>query len=142
MTIAEFSFPLRKSATGLVEKELAGELLLCDLDSKKAFSLNRSAALVWKHADGRTSIEELAALLAKETGTPADTRVVEFALRKLDKDELMECTGLPRGEDTSLDRRQLFHKLGWAVALLVAFPIVTAVKASAISRPSGRTDID
>jgi len=122
----------------LIEKELAGELLLCDLDSKKAYSLNRSAALVWKHADGRTSIEELAVLLAKETGTPADTRVVEFALRKLDEDALMESTGLPRGEDTNLDRRRLFHKLGWAAALLVALPMVTAVKASATLRASGQ----
>jgi hypothetical protein len=140
MIISEFAFPLSKSATGLIEKEVAGELLLCDLESKKAYSLNRSAALVWKHADGRTSIEELATLLAKETGTPADTRVVEFALRKLDKDALMECTGLPCGEDANLDRRRLFHKLGWAAALLVALPMVTTVKASAISRASGQSE--
>jgi hypothetical protein len=136
MKPADFSYPLRKSATGLVEKELAGELLLCDLSSKKAYSLNQSAALVWKHADGRTSIEELSTLLAKETGAPADMRVVEFALRSLDKDGLMEQAGLPGGEEPSLDRRQLFHKLGWAAALLVALPMVTAVKASAVSRPS------
>jgi hypothetical protein len=137
MRTAELAFPLRKSATGLVEKELAGELLLCDLGSKKAFSLNRSAALVWKHADGRTSIDELATLLAKETGTPADTRLVKFALRKL-----MERTGLPRGEDTNLDRRQLFNKLGWAAALLVALPMVTTVKASAAVHPSGQSEMD
>jgi hypothetical protein len=136
MKPAESSFPLRKNATGLVEKELAGELLLCDLSNKKAFSLNRSAALVWKHADGRTSIEELATLLAEETGTPADTRVVEFALQSLDKDGLMEQAGLPGSEETNLDRRRLFHKLGWAAALLVALPMVTAVKASAVSKPS------
>jgi hypothetical protein len=136
MKPADFSYPLRKNAAGLVEKELAGELLLCDLSSKKAFSLNRSAALVWKHADGRTSIEELATLLAEETGTPVDTRVVEFALRGLDKDGLMEQAGLPDGEETNLDRRKLFHKLGWAAALLVALPMVTAVKASAVSHPS------
>lgn len=142
MKITVFAFPLRKSSTGLIEKELAGELLLCDLGSKKAFSLNRSAALVWKHADGRTSIDELATLLAKETGTPADTRLVKFALRKLDKDALMERTGLPRGEDTNLDRRQLFNKLGWAAALLVALPMVTTVKASAAVHPSGQSEMD
>lgn len=131
MNSAELTFPLRKSPTGLVEKEVTGELLLCDLSNKRAYSLNRPAALVWKHADGKTSIDELATLLGKETGTPADTRVVEFALRKLDTDGLMEHTGLLSAEDTNLDRRRLFRKLGWAAALLVALPMVTSVKASA-----------
>jgi hypothetical protein len=129
MKTSPVSYPLSKSASGLVEKELAGELLLCDPKSKKAFSLNRSAALVWKHSDGKTSVEELARLLAEETGTPADTRVVEFALRQLDKDGLMEYVGLPTGEDANLGRRQMFRKLGWAAALIVAVPLVLTVTA-------------
>jgi hypothetical protein len=123
------SYPLSKNAAGLIEREVAGELLLCDPTTRKAFSLNRSAALVWKHANGKTSIEELARLLAEETGTAADTRVVEFALRELDKDGLMEHVDLPTGEDANLGRRQLFRKLGWAAALIVAVPVVLTVTA-------------
>lgn len=125
------SFPLRKDSSGLVQKEMAGELLLFDSTRKQAFCLNSSAAFVWRHADGKTSADELARLLAEETGTPADTRVVDFALRGLDKDGLMERVDLPEDEDANLGRRQLFRKLGWAAALLVALPLVTTVKASA-----------
>jgi ribosomal protein L28 len=130
------SLPLRNNSTHLIQKELGGELLLCDLKTKRAFSLNRSAAVVWKHSDGRTSIDELARLVAEATGTPADNRVVEFALRSLDKDGLMEQVNLPTREDANLGRRQLFRKLGWAAAALVALPAVTAV---AVTRtpPSG-----
>jgi ferric-dicitrate binding protein FerR (iron transport regulator) len=143
MKTSPVSYPLSKSASGLIEKEVAGELLLCDPKSKKAFSLNRAAAFVWKYADGKTSIEELARMLAEETGTPADTRVVEFALRALDKDGLMEYVDLyTAGEDANLGRRQLFSKLGWAAALIVAVPLVltvTARKANASCPPGGCT---
>jgi hypothetical protein len=123
------SYPLSRSASGLIEKELAGELLVFDSASNKAFSLNPSAALVWRRADGKTSIEELARLVAAETGTPADTRVVEFALRALDKDGLMEHVDFCDDEDANLGRRQMFRKLGWAAALIVAVPLVLTVTA-------------
>jgi ribosomal protein L28 len=124
------SHPLRNNSTHLVQKELGGELLLCDLKTKRAFSLNQAAALVWKHSDGKTSIDEVACLVAKATGTPADRRVVEFALRALDKDGLMERVSLPASEDANLGRRQLFRKLGWAAAVTVAAPLVLTVTAS------------
>jgi hypothetical protein len=54
----------------------------------------------------------------------------------------MERTGLPRDEGRNLDWRQLVNKLGWAAALLVALPSITAVKASAVVRSSGRSGID
>jgi ferric-dicitrate binding protein FerR (iron transport regulator) len=131
------AFPVRKDSSCLVQKEMAGELLLFDLNRKQAFCLNRSAALIWQHSDGKTSVDELARLLARETETPADTRVVEFALRSLDKDGLMEQVALPAEQDAGLDRRRLFRKLGWAAALLVALPLITTVKASAKPLPTG-----
>jgi len=130
------SLPLRNLSANLVQKELGGELLLCDLKTKRAFSLNQAAAVVWKHSDGRTSIDELARLVAEAAATPADHRVVELALRTLHKDGLMERVSLPASEDANLGRRQLFRKLGWAAALLVALPAVTAVAATR-TPPSG-----
>jgi hypothetical protein len=124
------SLPLRNNSTHLVQKELGGELLLCDLKTKRAFSLNQAAAVVWKHADGQTSIDELARLVAEATGTPADHRVVDFALRALDRDGLMERVDLPASEDANLGRRQFFRKLGWAAALIVGVPVVLAVTAN------------
>ena len=136
MTSQTSSFPLRKDSASLVRKELAGELMLMDLNTKKASCLNPAAAFVWKHCDGKTSIEELAQLLAEETAAPADVRVVEFALRSLDKEGLMEETAAAGNEDARLGRRQLFHNLGWAAVWMAAVPLVltvTAKKANAFS---------
>jgi len=105
--------------------------MVFDPSTKKSTCLNQSAALVWHNSDGQTSISELAAIVTSKTGTPEDTRVVEFALRKLDEAGLMEKVDLPANEDAGLARRQLFTKLGWAAALLIGMPLVLTVKANA-----------
>ena len=51
---------------GLVVKELPDELLVYDLERHRAHCLNPTAALVWKHSDGQTSVEEIATLLHAE----------------------------------------------------------------------------
>jgi hypothetical protein len=121
------TFPLRKSPASLIEEEVDSELMVLDLSTRKAICLNRSAAVVWEHCDGKTSTEELARLLAEEFGTPADVRVVEFALRKLDQEGLMEYVPAPLLDDANLGRRRLFRKLGWAAAAMVALPLVLTV---------------
>jgi hypothetical protein len=125
------TFPLRRNSSSLVEKEMAGELMIFDPSTRKSTCLNHSAALVWHNSDGQTSVSELAAIVASKTGTPEDTRVIEFALRKLDEAGLMEKVDLPANEDAGLARRQLFTKLGWAAALLIGMPLVLTVKANA-----------
>jgi hypothetical protein len=120
---------LRKDSSSLVQKELAGELMILDRKTKKASCLNPAAAFVWRHCDGETSIEELARLLSQETGAPAETRVIEYALRSLEKEGLMERANLTENEYAFLGRRQLFLKLGWAAALAVAVPVVLTVTA-------------
>jgi hypothetical protein len=120
-------YPLRKDSASMIQEELAGELMVLDLATRKAFCLNRSAVVVWEHCDGKTSIEELARLLAEETETPAELRVVEFALHKLNQEGLMEYVPAPVAEDANLDRRRLFGKLGWAAAAMAALPLVLTV---------------
>ena len=123
------TLPLRRNSSGLIQKDLAGELMLFDPSTKKTCCLNRAAAIVWQHADGATSIEQLARIVAQETGTPADIRVIEYALCKLDEEGLMEHVEEPSSEEANLGRRHIFAKLGWAAALLVAMPVITTVKA-------------
>ena len=108
---------------------MAGELMIFDPASKKTTCLNKSAAIVWQHSDGKTSVEELARLVAEQTATPEDIRVVEFALRKLEEDGLMAEIIPLTSEDANLGRRQLFVKLGWAAALIVGVPLVLTVSA-------------
>jgi len=63
-------FPKAREA-GLILEPLDDELLVYDIQSHRSNALNATAAFVWRHCDGKTSIPELARCLA---GLPAEER--------------------------------------------------------------------
>ena len=68
---------------GLVVRDLPGETVVYDRDSHQAHCLNRTAALVFRNADGRRTVGDLARLLATETGAGVDHDVVRATLDRL-----------------------------------------------------------
>ncbi|MDT4953784.1 MAG: hypothetical protein QOJ02_1922 [Acidobacteriota bacterium] len=112
---------------GLLVQELPHEVLVYDSERHKAHCLNPTAALVWKHCDGRTSVSEIARLLEKSLGTGAvDEDVVWCALNQLEKDHLLEeKLAWPIGMER-ISRRTLMRRVGIAVVLL---PVITTIVA-------------
>lgn len=111
---------------GLVVKELPDEVLVYDRERHRAHCLNPTAALVFKHCDGETSVEEMARLLRAHLDAPADEQWVHLALARLEKAHLLE----PRDaepERARLSRRELLRRAGLASAALL--PIVTSLLA-------------
>src|SRR5262249_13807665 len=53
----------------LTTQELADEVLVYDMQRHRAHSLNRTAALVWRHCDGNTPVAEIAQRVQQELGT-------------------------------------------------------------------------
>ena len=100
---------------GLVIKELPEETLVYDLDRHRAHCLNQTAAFVFKHCDGRTSVKRMSTLLQKELKAPPgkmDETVVWLALDKLAKAHLLQerISGPP--EVARFGRRELVRRLG------------------------------
>jgi hypothetical protein len=126
---------------GLVVQELAEELLVYDLERHKAHCLNRTAAWIWKHCDGRTTVAEIARLLQAELKGPVDEEMIWFAVDQLGRDHLLR-ERIPRATDTvGMSRRELVKQLG--VAAIVALPLVTSIIAPTASQavsctPSGQ----
>src|SRR6266849_5376674 len=60
----------------LIIKELDDETLVYDLDRDKAHCLNTTAARVWKHCDGTTTVGEIAASLSGGATTEPNENVV------------------------------------------------------------------
>lgn len=110
----------------LIVRELADETMVYDLKRNKAHCLNRTAALVWRHCDGRTDMKALAAVLQKEIHVRVDEGVVSHTLDRLQKAHLLtERFAVPKnGERVS--RRDVIRKLGAAAALA---PLVLSVLA-------------
>jgi hypothetical protein len=115
--------PLRREADLLVE-ELADETVVYDRARNKAHCLNQSAALVWRHCDGRTTIAQMAAILHTKLGLPADAAVVRLALDRLACCHLLQDTS--RADEIRASRRDLIRKFGVAA---VALPVVMTILA-------------
>ena len=111
---------------GLVTRELPDELLVYDTETHEAHCLNETAALVWKHCDGETSVSKIAAKLSATVGTEIGDDVVWLALEDLWKRDLL--VGEPAPTDAgAMSRSQLLRRS--AVAAAVAVPAVVSVVA-------------
>lgn len=121
-------FRPRARKDGLVVRELAGELLVYDRERNEAHSLNETAALIWNHCDGESTIAELRSRLEVETGASVDEQVVWYALRKFTKSSLLEePLKAPAGE-RRFSRRELIQTMGVAASV----PLVVSIFAPSV----------
>ena len=115
--MADFRPAVRRD--GFRTESLLDELLVYDLDRKKAHCLNGTAAVVYELADGSRSVAEIARTLAERTGVPADEGLVWFGLEQLRHQGLLHA-GAPLSPAPGSTRRELMTRLGLAAAVLPA----------------------
>jgi hypothetical protein len=113
---------------GLVVRELADEVVVYDQERHEAHCLNRTAAVVFRHADGRHDVSELAALLSAD-GAPGAEGLVEMALAQLGEARLLESAPPPSASEPGLARRDAMLRVGLGAAVLL--PLVTSILAPA-----------
>jgi len=104
---------------GLLSETVGEETVVFDRSSQRAYRLNRSAAMVWRHCDGKNSVQDLAEIVQRELQMrePA-TRVVEIALQKLASLKLLEGPSV-------VTRRAVGRKIALAAALIPAIAAIT-----------------
>jgi hypothetical protein len=116
--------PSARNETLLVEI-LEDETLVYDLVRHRAHCLNRSAALIWRHCDGKTGIAAIAAAAGRELGQTLDEAAVRLALDRLDRAHLLVRGPGRRSE--SISRREVAKKLALTGSLAVLLPAVTSI---------------
>ncbi len=107
-------------------RDLPGELVVYDTERHRAHCLNRTAAFVFRQADGQPGATEIAGLL----GPGADERLVEAALTQLREAGLLEAGPPPPASVSSPaaaipSRRAVLRQVGLGAALLA--PVVTSL---------------
>lgn len=117
----------RAREAGLIVRELEEETLVYDVDTDKAHCLNQTAARIWKHCDGTSSVTEICELLSRTMETTVDEKVVWYALEQFNKDRLLEEKIEPPAAFmiAGMSRRQMVRTLG--LAAMVAIPLVTSI---------------
>ena len=119
----------RARKEGLLIERLPDEVLVYDLDRKKAHCLNGSAALIWNHCDGKTSVEGISRILQQQAQGEASRDLVWLGLDRLYEARLIETRMVRPGVKGRLSRRELVKKIGLAVSI----PLVASILAPAAS---------
>ena len=126
--------------TSLIVKELAGEILVYDETSTKAYCLNKSAATIWGMCDGKTSISEMARKAAIEIDGMIDEVFVAVALTSFRDNGLLENESGDIRPIARLTRAELVARVGRVgLAAAVALPLVTSVVAPTAAKAYGRS---
>lgn len=102
----------------LVVQEAGNELLVYDLVTNKAYCLNETLALVYRHCDGETTFDEL------KTNYRFTDDLIYLALDTLQKEQLIEEY---RRQFTNVSRRQVIRKIG--LTSILALPVMTSLMA-------------
>lgn len=123
-------FP-KARADQLTIRQLPDELLVFDHQRMKAHCLNRTAALVWQHCDGKTSPEQLAALVERELPVADALPIVQLALHQLGRRHLLEQVVSLLSERERESRRDALKKMAIAAVALPLIMSLAAPKAQA-----------
>jgi hypothetical protein len=124
--------PRARKSEELIIEQVADEVLVFDNQTKKAHRLNRAAALVFSHCDGRTSIDTVLEAL-RAAGLPDEREVVELAIADLTKAKLVE----PMVDWSAVrfrSRRTLLKQLGFMTGAALALPIVQSIAAPSVAQ--------
>ena len=113
----------------LVVRELDDEMLVYDLQCHQAHCLNRTAALVFKGSDGRTTVHALARRLRRQIDAPADEAeaLVLLAIRRLRRAHLLKDVAGAQRRYARVSRRELLRRAGLTAGALL--PLVTTLVA-------------
>lgn len=130
MEVVERGLPCARRE-GLVVKELPDELLVYDLERHRAHCLNPAAVLVWKHCDGRTTVEGIAKLLGQELKVPVDEGIVRLALDQLGNARLLREQVTRQPSVSRASRRELLRRAGLMAASL---PLVISIIAPTVAQ--------
>jgi hypothetical protein len=119
----------RARREGVLATDVGDEIVVYDSKQHRGHCLNRPAAVVWRHLDGRTSVDELVGHLRDELDGPADEAMVWLALEQLDRAQLLEGR-LDKPAARGVSRRQALRRLGIAAGTgAVVLPAISSILA-------------
>lgn len=111
---------------GLVVQPLIDETLIYDKATHDVHCLNRTATLVWKYADGKHTVTEIAQSMSSELHSPVDEAVVSYTLGQLKKRDLLDNHAAIAQAIPYMTRREFLRLVPMGAALV---PVVASIVA-------------
>ena len=121
-------YPIART-TDLTIEALPSETVVYDTTNHRVHCLNEMAGLIWRHCDGKSSVDQIAGRLSEDLKLPVDSDVVKLGLRELSKRHLLVPD--PEGPELpTISRRGLGRRLALAGGTLVTLlPAITSIVA-------------
>ena len=132
----------RAKRSGFLERAVGDQVVVYDQARQRLHVLSRTAALVWRLADGRHTVAELGLLVGRELGTPTDESLISLALEQLDEARLLEERLAHAPGEDSLSRRELLHRTAAALVAGVMLPTITSCGVDANPLSPGSASLD
>lgn len=123
MDQAQYHLPTARKQQ-LITKEVDDELIVYDREGDRVHCLNSTAAFVWTHCDGQTSVAVIARLMEDQFKTPVPPEIVIYALEQLRQSKLVDYPAIPPKQRLS---RRTVMRLGVATALTL--PLISSIVA-------------
>jgi hypothetical protein len=126
----------------LLTRELKDELVVYERDGHRAHCLNRTAATVFRNADGTRTVADLALLVAPEGDRAEGEALVAEALGRLGEAGLLESGTA----ETGWSRRDAVRRIGLGAAVLlpvvasIVVPAPAEAAATCVSNCASKTD--
>ncbi|GAC1362036.1 MAG: hypothetical protein NVSMB32_01920 [Actinomycetota bacterium] len=111
----------------LIAEQVEDELVVYDRASLQAHRLNRSAASVFRHANGDRDVAALAVVLQEQVDPVADENLVWLALDQLSGAGLLEEPMHRTIEEMRMSRRQFVRRVGIVGSLSLLVPVVASI---------------
>jgi hypothetical protein len=125
------SYKPRRRTTQILVQELPDEVLVYDMERNEVHCLNGSAARVWTHCDGESTVAEIARLVAPELEAATGESLVWCALDQFTERHLLEeSADEPEKVEgpSHLTRRQMAQMVGRvSLAVGLAVPLVESI---------------
>ena len=107
--------------TDIVVQESGKEMLIYDLNTHKAYTLNETSSIVYQACDGKTTFAELS---AKNNFTDD---IIFLAIDELNKENLLEKAEEYNSPFKGLSRREVIRKVG--LASMIVLPLISSIVA-------------
>ena len=128
------SFPHAKT-DGLLAIDVADELVIQGSDERAVARLDRVTGLVWRLADGKTSVDEIARTIGRRCDIAPNNEIVWAALDRLSDLDLMVERVTPPASVNSVSRRgaiRVAASVGIGAVAVGAAAITTSQPANAV----------
>ncbi|MEZ5347488.1 MAG: PqqD family protein [Pyrinomonadaceae bacterium] len=123
-SVSKTGLPLAISEN-IIFQEAGEETLIYNLKTNNAYSLNSTAAMVWRACNGKLSIDDIADEMSVQTKKRVSSDLVRLALDQLNENNLLAENARENGNFGS--RRELIKKAGFAS--MIALPLILSITA-------------